>query len=244
MKGFSVYIGFLLLLAFVVYMTKTANRYETKNRIENIVISNNKIIPTEYLLKYINVDSKEKLRLLTPEIILDRIEKHPFILHAEGHYVDSITYSINITEVQPFAILIINKNYFVFTEDKQILPLLPQIQNIDLPLITITNFNGDVKKGLQSDTILNNLFTSLMNIRDVDNGLFNVLSEMVIDSENGNLICYLSKPKGKIIFKRNIDKLQAFYFSSFWRRVILNNEFDNYHYIDFRFVNQIVTKKL
>ncbi len=244
MRRYLVYIFFALFLVFIALVTKLANYYKTKFRIENVVITNNRIIPTGYLLNYIHIKSKEDLISLTPEIILDRIEKHPYVLRAEGYYVDSVTFNINVVEIQPFAIVIANKKNYVITEDKQIIPLLPEIMVVDLPVITLSGLtiNPDYKKNLSPE--IENVISTLLTIKKVDNGLFNVISELTINEKNKDLICFLTKPRGRIILGKVLDQVKAVYFSEFWRQVILTDESDNYDYIDFRFNNQIVVKKM
>jgi hypothetical protein len=69
-----------------------------------------------------------------------------------------------------------------------------------------------------------------------------MISEMNIDNQN-NLSLYLSQPRGKIIAGYELDKLRSLHLSEFWKQVILNSS-DEYEYIDLRFQDQIVVKKL
>jgi cell division septal protein FtsQ len=240
MRKYSIYIVSILFLIFIVYLTILAKRYEPKYRIENLVIINNHIIPTDVLLDFIQIKSKEDLEGLTADVLLDRIEKYPYVKRVQGIFIDTITYQVSIEEVSPFFIAVTNLGNFIVTKEKRIIPEDSRLNIIDLPVLTISanltrdNFNPGSPYFLIA-------FKSFENIYQTDKALFEIISEMNIDNQQ-KLNLYLTKPKGKILAGNKIDKLRALYLSEFWRQIILNEPNVSYDYIDLRFQNKIVVK--
>lgn len=242
MRRYSIYLLSVLFIGFIVYLSMLAKKYEPKYRVENLVIVNNHIIPTEVLLDFIQVKSKEDLMNLTADLILDRIEKYPYVKRVEGIFIDTITYQVKVEEVTPFFFAVTNLGNFYVTNENKIIPEDTRLNIIDLPVLTIS-FNLTVDNLKPNDPYFSAAFKSFENIYRTDKGLFEIISEMNIDNQQ-NLNLYLTKPKGKIVAGSKIDKLRALYLSEFWRQVILNEPNTSYDYIDLRFQNQIVVKRL
>ena len=241
MRRIWIYIFSILFVAFISYLAILAKKYEPKYRVENLVIINNRIIPTEVLLEFIKVTDKETLKGLTADIILDRIEKYPYVKKVEGVFVDTITYKVIIEEVTPFFMAVTNLGKFIVTRERKILPEDTRLRILDLPVFTVTR-NLDRADLNIDNKIFSTSFKSFENIYEVDRALFGMISEMNIDNQN-NLSLYLSQPRGKIIAGNELDKLRSLHLSEFWKQVILNSS-DEYEYIDLRFQDQIVVKKL
>ncbi|MGB9664237.1 MAG: cell division protein FtsQ/DivIB [Ignavibacteria bacterium] len=241
MRRYSIYLISVLFIGFIVYLSVLAKKYEPKYRVENLVIVNNHIIPTEVLLDFIQVKSKEELADLTADLILDRIEKYPYVKRVEGFFVDTVTYQVKVEEVIPFFIAVTNLGNFIVTKENKIIPEDTRLNIIDLPVLTISS-NLTRENLKPNNPLFSAAFKSFENIYKTDKGLFETISEMNIDNQQ-NLNLYLTKPKGKILAGNEIDKFRAFYLSEFWRQIILNDPNINYDYIDLRFQNQIVVKK-
>lgn len=240
MKKFGLYIFSILYVALIIFLIILAKKYEPKYRVENLVIVNNKIVPVEVLLDFIKIKDKETLKELTAEMILDRIEKYPYVKDVEGMFIDTITYLVKIKEVEPFFIAVTNLGNFVVTRENKILPEDPRLKILDLPVLTVSNkLNANDVNSKNENFLVG--FKSFTNIYKTDKALFEIISEMNIDNEK-KLSLYLTKPKGKIIAGNEVDKSIALYLSEFWRQIILNSPDVNYDYIDLRFKDQIVVK--
>lgn len=239
MRKIWIYILSVLFVAFIVFLAILAKKYEPVYRVENLVIINNHIIPTEVLLEFIKVTDKESLKELSGEIILDRIEKYPYVKKVEGVFVDTITYKVIIEEVTPFYMVVTNIGRFIVTRERKIIPEDTRLRILDLPVFNISK-NLKPEELNINNKILSTSFKSFENIYEIDRALFGIISEMNFDNQN-KLSLYLSKPKGRIIAGSELDRLRSLYLSEFWRVVILNSQID-FEYIDLRFKDQIVVK--
>lgn len=241
MRKIGIYILAVLFIALIVFLAKVAKDFEPEFYVKNIVIDNNKIVPTEILLEFIGISDKNDISKLNAEVIIDRIEKHPYIKKAEGVFVDSTTLKVIVYEVEPFILVAtVNKNY-ILTKDKKLIPEDVRLNIIDLPLLTFSSSSTISKK--TSEELIKYAFESFNNIYNTDVALFEIVSEVNIDAKK-EMILYLTKPKGKIVIGKYLDKRKAVYLSEFWRKVILQNQHENYEYIDLRFDDQIVVKSI
>lgn len=241
MKNLSIYIISILFLGFIAYLSFIAKKYEPKYRVENLVIENNKIIPSDLLLEYINVKDKSSLKDISAEMILDRIEKHPYVKRAQGVFVDSTTFKVTIEEVEPFLMFITGDGNYIITKDNNALPEIEKLSIIDLPVVTMSYIKKQNIKTIKKRELFDLAHNCFNKIYETDRGLFATISEMNIDN-NFNLSLYLTKPKAKIIVGKEFDKNKALYISEFWRQIILNTNHISYDYIDLRFNEQIVVK--
>lgn len=230
-------------MVLVIWTTIIAQRFGENSTIKNLVISNNKIIPSEVLLDFILLRSKEALESVTGEIIIDRIEKHPYIKSVNGYFVDSTTFQVEIIEVVPFAIILTSKEQYVLTDDKKLIKYDNSLNLCNLPVVTCYFMKKFNKNDPNSQRIIENIYSSLYNIIKVDKGLYNIISELNLERKD-KINLYLTEPRAKILVGDKIDLKKAIYLSEFWRQVILFNVATDYQYIDLRFKDQIVTKKI
>lgn len=230
-------------MVLVIWTTIIAQRFGENSTIKNLVISNNKIIPSEVLLDFILLRSKEALESVTGEIIIDRIEKHPYIKSVNGYFVDSTTFQVEIIEVVPFAIILTSKEQYVLTDDKKLIKYDNSLNLYNLPVVTCYFMKKFNKNDPNSQRIIENIYSSLYNIIKVDKGLYNIISELNLERKD-KINLYLTEPRAKILVGDKIDLKKAIYLSEFWRQVILFNVATDYQYIDLRFKDQIVTKKI
>ncbi|MCX8057448.1 MAG: cell division protein FtsQ/DivIB [Ignavibacteria bacterium] len=236
MKDFAIYLSAVVFLFIVILIVKTAKEYEPKYYLRNIVIENNKIIPSDVLLEFINIRDKNDLNELSAEIIIDRIEKHPYVKKAEGIFVDSTTLKVYVYEVEPFFLVITKGKNFILTKDKRLIPEDVKLNIIDLPILTLDEEILSVNKRL-----IDEAYQTFLNIHNTDIALFEIISELNINN-NSNMVLYLTKPKVKILLGKDFEELKAIYLSEFWRKVILRQSQENYEYIDLRFNDQIIVK--
>lgn len=239
MKNITLYIFLVLFIVMNVVFITTAKKYEPEFNLKYLVIENNKIIPTEILIEFVNIKDKETLSSLTAEMIIDRIEKHPYVKKAEGSFVDSNTFMVRIEEVEPFVMIISNNRNFIMTKDKKLIPDDIRLNILDLPVVTLDVDLENIQ--LKNSKLFDLIFNSFENLHNVDKALFEIISELNVN-KNFELTFYLTKPRGKILIGKEINLTKAIYLSEFWRKVILTNPVNEYEYIDLRFNDQIVVK--
>ncbi len=146
MRKLWIYIVLVLFLIINGLMISTAKKYEPKYVVKNLVITNNQIIPTDVLLEFINVKDKETLTSLTAEMIIDRIGKHPYVKNVEGVFVDSTTYVVSVKEVEPFLLIMTDNQNYVLTKEKKLIPEDPNLNVLDLPVVTFSSTQIDYNK--------------------------------------------------------------------------------------------------
>lgn len=241
MRKIGIYILLTMFITINILLVTTAKKFEPKYTVKNLVITNNHIIPTNVLLEFTNVKDKETLTSLTAEMIIDRILKHPYVKNAEGVFVDSITYVVKIEEVNPFLLIVTDKQNLILTKEKKLIPEDQRLNILDLPVVTLADNQVNIDE--LKTKFLKIIFESFYNVYQTDIALFEIISELNIDNKSG-LTFYLTKPRGKIFVGSELDQLKSIYLSEFWRKVILTNPEIQYDYIDLRYKDQIVVKLL
>lgn len=241
MKRYSIYIIFVLFIAFILYLAVLARKFEPEYRVQKIIITNNDIIPDEMIYEFISIKNSEELKEIPAKTIVDRVEKIPYVEKAEGKFIDLHTFQVIVTEIEPFIMMITEKGSFIISKDGKILPDDKRLKVFDLPILTIANSKSVKSLTVSSNREIENAFKTFLNIHRTDNALFEVISELNIN-QNSDLVLYLTKPKGKILIGKTLDKVKVLYLSEFWRNVILKNSNADYDYIDLRFEDQIVVK--
>ncbi len=243
MKRLAVFLFLFFVVLGILFLSKTAQNFEVKFRIEKIVMERNEIVPTSEIMNFARINSEKKLEKLTPEMVLDRIEKHPYIKSADGSFIDSVTFNVRVREVEPFALIFGTQSTSCLTSDGKILPFNPVIKIYDLPIIT----GIEIEKNNQINTVnsipqLIKVFETLQSLKAIDFALFSSISELQVD-EKTKFNGYLSRPHAKIIFDKSFDSQKGIQLSEFWRQIVLNQNSTRYEYIDLRFKGQIVVKE-
>jgi cell division protein FtsQ len=243
LRKLIVYISLIALIVLIALLSQTAQKYDVKYRIEKIVLENNSIVPTSEILKFARIGSEKELKGLSPEIVIDRIEKHPYVKSAEGNFLDSITLSIKVKEVEPFALILCKESMLCLTADGKVIPFNSSIKMYDLPLITGVSTEAYLKPiSIIGNSELSAAFEILHALEEIDFAFFSLLSEIEITGKDQYCV-YLTKPQARIILNKNFDFKKGIQLSEFWRQVILNQNLIKYEYIDLRFEDQIVVKE-
>lgn len=243
MRKLAVYIFLILVVIGFLFISRTAQDFEVKFRIEKIELENNVIVPTFEILNFARINSGDNLKELSPEMVIDRIEKHPYIKSAKGNFLDSITLNIRLREVEPFALIFGRESKSCLTADGKIIPFNSVIKMYDLPLITGIEIEKHSKPfSITGNNKITTAFEILQTLKEIDFAFFSSLSEIEI-TQKGTYCGYLSKPHAKIIFNKNFDFKKGIQLSEFWRQIVLNQSEMRYEYIDLRFKDQIVVKE-
>lgn len=223
-------------------LSQTAQRFDVKYRVEKIKIVDNKLIPSYEILNFAHLNSLSNLKELTLEQIMDRIEKHPYIKSVSCTFTDSITLSVSIEEVVPFAYVFDGKTNYVITTEEKILPPNPNILIYDVPLITGVHVEKCRATKYPMNGEISYAYRILSILKKIDIALFSSISEIEISKKFG-AYGYLTKPHARIIFGNNFDDIKGIHFSEFWRQVILSKNASRYEYIDLSFENLVVAKE-
>ena len=120
-------------------------RNKSESVVNSITIEGNEHLSVEQYLSFANLSDKNTYTVLSLKVIKDRLEKHPYIEHADVRYNGAGKVSIKIIEKVFECLLLKKEEHYLLTDRLQILPILPQTKKIDIPVIFIDSLTGGSK---------------------------------------------------------------------------------------------------
>jgi len=230
-------IGLVFAIAIVI---KTTNEAEIKF----IELKGNYHLSQDEYMKFAHIENQEDYYLLSPKLIKDRLEKHPYIKRVD------IIFSKNTLIVELFeknfeALLITNGNEFLISDETILIPKLPNSEKIDFPIINepsnpekISEFsfateNLDVKIGLKIIATL-----KIINVK-----LFESLSE--VNLRNGkDIILQFSNLSVPIVIGRNNEIKKIVLFEQLMKKLDYSKIENTLSYIDLRYLSYLYLGEL
>jgi cell division protein FtsQ len=209
-------------------------------KINFISFDGNYHLTKEQYLAFANLYDKNLFENLSVQIIKDRVEKHPYIQHADVRYEGNNKVSVRVTEKSFESLIVDSSAQFIITDKLQVLPVLDQTKKIDYPVIS----NPVLRDGIKSLSIQkknNDILTAskiISAVKLINIDLYNSLSS--VDMQNGDdIILYFSNLNYPLIIGRGGEIQKVVYFNSFWK-YLKGKEINNYmEYVDLRFAGHV-----
>jgi len=226
------FIGLVFVISFVI---KTTN----ETGIKFIELKGNSHLSQDEYMKFAHIENQDDYHLLSPKIIKDRLEKHPYIKN-----VDIIIFENNLV-IELFernfeALLITDCKEFLITEESILIPKLKNSEKIDFPIISepnnsekIVEFyrateNTDVKIGLKIIAAL-----KIINVK-----LFENLSEINL-RKGKDIILQFSNLNVPIVIGRNNEIQKIVLFEGLMKKLDYSKIECTLSYIDLRYLNYL-----
>jgi len=227
---------FLILVSvFILYLSINVDDKQAFN-IRKIEISGGKCYTDSAYAVFAMLKDTNSYAFLTPAIIKDRIEKHPYVDKADVKTEGTNKVSVFITEKKFTAMLIDSTKQILLTEKLQFIPCMPSSVGLNFPVIS--NADNTVAVKLFSTAWQNREIVTAFKIIEVfrmtNDELADNLSQ--IDLRNGkDILVYFSNLNFPVVFGRNDEVKKAVYFNSLWK-FMKGNDINNYlDYVDLRF---------
>lgn len=233
-------ISLFLLMILTIFFSFLWSKYNNKNLLSHVMISDTKINNRTLYENYFNQILKSD-SLSYPNYI-NSIEEHPYIKTARisRHFPDKIL--IEIIERDPIVFLNTNPKIFL-DEEGYVLPYQDNISKIDLPIMTNVNPNQNLypngQKVLSKKVIECVNWLALIN-KNYKN-LYNDISEIKMSSAHEMEIILAENPTniyfGQKQLLTKIKNLVQF------QNLLEPKKLSDFAYLDMRFENQIIAKE-
>lgn len=227
-----------LLIGIILYLSFSVDEKE-QTKISLIEIEGNIHLPKDQYYKFANLDDYSEYVNLTPAIVKDRLEKHPYIERIDL-VLDKSNLLVNIKEKDFEALLMYDEKQFLITNKNQTVPVIPLSENIDYPIISNPLDAQDIG---EFTTVKNNddIITGLKIVTTfklINPNLFEELSE--VDLRNGgDIILYFALFNYPVVIGRDNEIRKVFYFSELWNN-LKNDKINGFlDYIDLRYSKHI-----
>jgi len=231
-------ITLLLLIGVILYLSFSVDEKE-QTKINLIEIEGNIHLPKDQYYKFASLEDYSGYINLTPAIVKDRLEKHPYIERVDL-ILDKSNLLVNIKEKDFEALLIFGEKQFLITNKNQTIPVIPLSENIDYPIISNPSDAeeiGEFTSVKNSDDIITGL-KIVTTFKLINPNLFEELSE--VDLRKGkDIILYFAHFNYPVVIGRNNEIRKVFYFSELWHN-LRNDRLNGFlDYIDMRFSKHI-----
>lgn len=230
--------GILFLLLLSVFILYLSINIEDKQslKIKAIEITGGRLYPDAEYARFAMLTDTVNFRFLSPAIIKDRIEKHPYVEKADVTTEGLDKISVVVFEKKFTAMLVDSTKQILLTDKLQLIPLMPSSINLNLPVISNAAGGNGIKlfASAKGNPDVVTAFKILETFRMTNEELADNLSQ--IDLRNGrDILVYFSNITFPVVFGRNDEIKKAVYFNNLWK-FMKGNEINNYlDYVDLRF---------
>jgi cell division septal protein FtsQ len=230
---------FVCVLGGILYLSLNVKN-KSNSMVLSISIEGNEHLSVEQYLSYTNLLDKNSYPSLTLQMIKDRLEKHPYVEHADVRYDGVGKVAIRISEKVFESLLLKKEEHYLLTDRLQILPILPQTKKIDIPVISIDSLTGGFKvlSSLRNNYEVVTAVKLISAVKLINPELYDNLSS--IDLQNAkDIIIDLSSVNYQIRLGRGNELNKIICFSNFWK-YLKGKEINKYmEYVDLRFSGHV-----
>lgn len=231
---------FLILITGFSYLMVTGSHVSHKESYNQILITENSLLPAEEYLRYAGLTDSTKYNDLTLLDVKTRIEKHPYLRKAEVEFDGVSTILVEVEEKEMKAALLQKNEIKLITSDLQTLPLFPPSSIADLPVISNMNFNG---KSAYEENDMEFAFRIIDALSISDTNVRKNLAEINL-RKGGEAILTFTGLKFPVLFGKNDEVKKALILKDLWQELIHNPiSLNNTEYIDLRYKNKVFIGK-
>lgn len=242
---------FLLVVIVILAITSITLDNKEQNSIKVIELDGNIHLPKDEYYRFANLEDETLFETLTPAIVKDRLEKHPYIQRVDAILIEN-RLAINIQEKKFEALVMHDEQECLVTESNIKIPKLPLSENIDYPIISNPLYKNKLEEFesilSNSDIVIGLKIVSTLKLINPD--LYENLSE--IDLRKGrDIVLQFSQFNFPIVIGRNNEIDKIMYLEQLVQNLDNKLLLNGLDYIDLRYsehiylgrtVNEIDTK--
>ncbi|QQS34917.1 MAG: hypothetical protein IPM56_11665 [Ignavibacteriales bacterium] len=231
-----VILSVLILLLIILIVSPAKKEYEGKAEVIELTGCN--LLSENDYLAFAKLNELSRLKNITPAIVKDRLEKHPYIQNADVLFEGTKKIKAYVQEKSIKALLIGGSDPFLITNRFELLPILVNTRAVDLPVINNMKYDEGIKpQAIVRTEELIEAFKIIDAAALTDHNLVKKLSEINL-RKGGDIILSFSGLNSPVIFGRGkeakkILALKAI-MSTLNQDIVAVSE-----YLDFRFDNAV-----
>lgn len=235
---------FLTVVSVVLFISLKGIDGQKEKIVKSINLSGNHLLPQVSYLNFARLSEASNFTPITLPILKARIEKHPFVQSAKVELSEFNSAKVYLLEKNPEAILIINNQTYLLSDELQLLPMYSNTKFVDLPIINNPKHESNYKvlDFLQSTEIIeaHNILYAIKNLND---DMLKYLSEINLNSGEDITLTF-SGIRPIIKFGRSEIAKKVLNLDSIWSELKNENgELSQSDYVDLRLTNQIYFSK-
>lgn len=210
---------------------------------ERVAVDGYRFADADEILAVARVDTGGRLLDINPELIADRVERHPWVRTASVRRLPPGTVAIHVRERVPVALAIDARGVpsTFLDADGYSMPATPEAV-FDVPLIRGARIPENATRPIQSEAV-RDLLSALPRLHETTDAL---VSSFEVDA-SGDITMYTAPAAGRDAipvllgrraFGEKLDRLWAF-----WEQAVISRPELSFDLIDLRFDGQIVTRE-
>jgi len=233
-------ITFLILVIGFSYLMLTGSKANQNEYYNQIIISENTLLPENEYLRYAGLSDSTKYDNLTLLDVKTEIEKHPYLRKAEVEFDGISTILVEVEEKEIKAVLLQKNELKLLTSDFETLPLFPPSSIEKLPVISKLGSKGN---NSFDENDMDFAFRIIDAITLSDTNVKNNLAEINI-REGGEAILTFMDLQFPVLFGKNDVVQKSLMLKNLWRDLIEEkNTYEEIRYLDLRYKNKIFIGK-
>jgi cell division septal protein FtsQ len=239
--GLIIFLGIICLLMFITLMPAKSN---DRKQIKGISLYGNKLLPQGSYLSFARLGDQHIASNITLPILMARLEKHPFIKSADFELSKFNLAKIHLYEKNLVAVLVINNQPYLLSDEMQLLPLFQNTKFIDLPIINNPKNANEYKvlTFIKSEEIIK-AYEILRAIKFTNEEMFKNLSEINLNRGSDITLTFSGIHPIIKIGSNEIPK-KILGLNSIWTDIKdVENDLSRSDYVDLRSANQIYIGK-
>lgn len=244
-QTYSKMLGFLLFVLILVVVFAVALKQSEKlneSFITSASLSGNWLFPSDSYLNFAKFDSTHN-KNITPVILRDRLVKHPFIAATEVEVLQKKKAKIYIQEKKPIALIKCSNQTFIFTDELQLLPVLPKMYSMNLPVISNAECNNLQVMDFVNSQELVEAYEIIASFKLIDEDMSKALLEVNLNNGKG-ITLHLSDVSPTIKIGKKSIALKILSLSKIWHELKSPEGFyADCAYVDLTYINQIYLGK-
>lgn len=235
-------VGVIVLGVLLVALAAGGVYYRQTLRLATVEISGTRFSTPEEIGALARVDTSATLFSLDPDVIADRVRRHPWVARAEATRLPSGTLTIDVEERVPVALALDASGRPTHYLDAAGYTMpAPEVAVFDVPLVHGAALPRNATQPVASKS-LRDLLAALATLTPDEAAL---VSDLKVDAD-GITLYTPSAPQGSTIpvrlgradYRAKMKRLRAF-----WEQAVLTRPERRFDGIDLRFSSQIVTRE-
>lgn len=212
-------------------------------KVQRVVVEGVSTLSAKEIVALAKVSPQALLYSLDLEGIRDRVSHHPFVQSVDvcRQYPNKLT--VNVVEREPVATINCGQLCYV-DKDGMLLPCSGSSKKFDLPLVSGIEGVEHVTSGrMVMNKEMSEAIGVCQTVQSLDTAVYRMISEINMNN-GGDIILYSSEAGVPVVVGRgNIEK-KLLLLKTFWVGNMATTDADNVQYIDLRFEDQVVVKRV
>ncbi len=228
---------FSFLILFLVFIGLFSSQKTEGEVLQSIDLQGCKLLSEREYLLYANIRAVGDVRKYSLASLRDKFLTHPYVKNVSAVKDVDNKVKVEIQEKSFEAVALLNDKLFLVTTEKKFVPVLPNTEVLDFPVLT--NFSENrISKEIEQSGELESAFTILNSSKKLGEKLAQSISEINL-RKGGDILLTLSRANSIIVIgKQNLAE-KIYTLNELLNQIGNKISLTNANYIDLRYANNI-----